>query len=168
MMIEWRNENEMTKRTRRERRTSFLLLDILLRINIKWLTFDKTLTKVSSLSHTILMTFWRTSCQICTHFALLTFNLINQSLHIQQSLKRIFRSFSSLSSKRLFLSLSSSSKRLSLLLFSSSKLLRRSNSSKESEIKSLLSTRLRATTIKNETERSRRAIQDFDSWSTRW
>ena len=51
---------------------------------MKWLTFDRALTKASSLSHTILMTSWRTNCQICTHFVLLTFNLINQSLHTQQ------------------------------------------------------------------------------------
>ena len=51
---------------------------------MKWLTFDRALTEVSSLSHTILMTSWRTSCQICTHSVLLTLNLRNQSLHTQQ------------------------------------------------------------------------------------
>ena len=84
MMIEWRSENQMTKRIRRERRTSFLLLDMLLRIDMKWLTFDRTLTEVSSLSHIILMTSWRTNCQICIHSVFLTFELIDQSLHTQQ------------------------------------------------------------------------------------
>ena len=46
----------------------------LLRIDMRWLTFDRALTKASSLLHTILMTFWRTSRQICIYFALLTFS----------------------------------------------------------------------------------------------
>ena len=51
---------------------------------MKWLTFDRALTKVSSLSHIILMTSWRINCQINIHFALLTFNLIKKSLYTQQ------------------------------------------------------------------------------------
>ena len=77
MTTKWRNENETTKRIRRKRRIYFLLLDMLLQIDMKWLTFNRTLTRALSLLHIILMTFWRTNCQICIHFVLLTFNLIN-------------------------------------------------------------------------------------------